>query len=355
MEVCMGDITTETGYAKREDRMAVLLFCASGLRLEAGARWRMAPYAGIFALRSPAPRLANLLRICYTNPKRVTREAPMSGILYLVATPIGNLGDLSPRAAETLANADFIAAEDTRVTMKLLSHLNLKKPLVSYHEHNRACAGPAILARLQSGETCALVTDAGTPAISDPGEDLVRLCAENDVPVQSIPGCCALISALAVSALPTRRFVFEGFLPVNKAERRERLQKLLPEERTIILYEAPHRLRATLADLRAAFGDRDIALCRELTKLHEDTMRATLAQAAEWYESHEPRGEYVLVLAGREASPEAAVTLEEAVVMVLERRAKGERMKDAVRQVSADTGLPRNELYDAALRAARAE
>lgn len=277
----------------------------------------------------------------------------MSGTLYLVATPIGNLGDLSPRAAGMLENADFIAAEDTRVSMKLLSHLNLKKSMVSYHEHNRAAAGPAILERLLSGETCALVTDAGTPAISDPGEDLVRLCAENGVTVQAVPGCCALISALTVSGLPAGRFVFEGFLPVNKAERRERLQKLLSEERTIIFYEAPHRLRATLSDLLSAFGERSIALCRELTKLHEDTMRTTLTQAAVWYQDHEPRGEYVLVLAGRAEPAEAAVTLEEAVAMVLERRARGERMKDAVRQVSADTNLSRNELYDAALRASR--
>ena len=279
----------------------------------------------------------------------------MSGTLYLIATPIGNLGDLSPRAAATLEAADFVAAEDTRVTMKLLSHLGLKKPMVSYHEHNKASAGPAILARLLAGESCALATDAGTPAISDPGEDLVRLCAENGVAVQAIPGCCALISALAVSGLPTGRFVFEGFLPVNKAERRERLQNLLGEERTLIFYEAPHRLRTTLADLLAAFGDRNAALCRELTKLHEDTMRATLSQAAAWYQENEPRGEYVLVISGAERTREQAVTLEQGAAMVLERRERGERMKDAVRQVAADTGLARNELYDAALQAAQAQ
>ena len=277
----------------------------------------------------------------------------MSGTLYLIATPIGNLGDLSPRAAATLEAADFIAAEDTRVTMKLLSHLGLKKSMVSYHEHNKASAGPAILARLLAGESCALATDAGTPAISDPGEDLVRLCAENGVAVQAIPGCCALISALAVSGLPTGRFVFEGFLPVNRAERRERLQSLLGEERTLIFYEAPHRLRTTLADLLDAFGDRNAALCRELTKLHEDTMRTTLAKAVEWYQENEPRGEYVLVLSGAAQREEKAVTLAQGVAMVLERREKGERMKDAVRQVAADTGLARNELYDAALRATR--
>ena len=279
----------------------------------------------------------------------------MSGVLYLVATPIGNLGDLSPRAAAVLGAADFIAAEDTRVTMKLLRHLELRKTLVSYHQHNRASAGPAILERLLAGESCALVTDAGTPAISDPGEDLVRLCAGQGVTVQSVPGCCALITALAVSGLPTERFVFEGFLPVNRGERQERLGRLLAEERTIILYEAPHRLRATLDDWRAAFGDRPVALCRELTKLHEETWRTTLDQAAALYREREPRGEYVLVLAGAEPAEPGAVSLEEGVPMGLSRRRAGERMKDAVRQVSADTGLARNELYDAALKAVQAE
>lgn len=275
----------------------------------------------------------------------------MSGTLYLVATPIGNLGDFSPRAAATLESADFIAAEDTRVSMKLLNHLGLRKQLVSYHQHNRAAAGPQILERLLAGESCALVTDAGTPAISDPGEDLVRLCAENGVTVQSIPGCCALISALAVSALPTGRFTFEGFLSVNKKERREHLQSLAAEERTMIFYEAPHRLRATLSDLLEAFGDRPAALCRELTKLHEETCRTTLAQAAAYCQENDPRGEYVLVIAGREPVKEAAVSLEEGVRLVLERREAGERMKDAVRQVAAATGLSRNALYDAALKA----
>ena len=277
----------------------------------------------------------------------------MSGILYLVATPIGNLGDLSPRAAATLGAADFIAAEDTRVTMKLLSHLELRKPMVSYHQHNRAAAGPAIVERLLAGESCALVTDAGTPAVSDPGEDLVRLCAEQGVTVQSIPGCCALVSALALSGLPTGRFTFEGFLPVNRGERRERLGQLAGEERTMIFYEAPHKLAGTLEDLLAAFGDRPVALCRELTKLHEETLRTTLAQAVRLCREREPRGEYVLVLAGAEPREEGAVSLEEGVAMVLARREAGERMKDAVRQVAADTGLARNELYDAALRAAQ--
>ena len=274
----------------------------------------------------------------------------MAGTLYLVATPIGNLGDLSPRAVETLAGADFIAAEDTRVSVKLLNHFDIKKPLVSYHEHNRATAGQAILTRLLGGETCALVTDAGTPAISDPGQELVALCAENGVTVQAIPGCCAAITALAVSGLDTRRFTFEGFLPSGKKERRTALEELTGEVRTMVFHEAPHRLRAALADMAEVLGDRPIALCRELTKLHEDTVRTTLAQAAAYYAANEPRGEYVLVVAGRERQAQTQLTLEEGVERVLRLRADGVRMKDAVRQVADDTGLSRNELYDAALR-----
>lgn len=275
----------------------------------------------------------------------------MSGTLYLVATPIGNLNDFSPRAVATLETADFIAAEDTRVSLKLLNHFSIKKPMVSYHQHNHITAGRAILERLLTGETCALVTDAGTPAISDPGAELVKLCAANDVPVLSIPGCCAMISALAVSALPTGRFTFEGFLTTNKKGRREHLQSLLDERRTMVFYEAPHKLLGTLADLYAAFGDRPITLCRELTKLHEETRRTTLAQAAAYYEENPPKGEFVLVVAGAEPTADAAVTLEEGASLVLARRDAGERMKDAVRQVSADTGLNRNELYEAALKA----
>ena len=275
----------------------------------------------------------------------------MAGTLYLVATPIGNLGDFSRRAVETLQQADFIAAEDTRVSVKLLNHFEIKKPLVSYHEHNRTAAGAAIVERLLSGETCALVTDAGTPAISDPGEDLVRLCAENGITVQSIPGCCACITALAVSGLPTGRFTFEGFLSANKKERRTRLQELADEQRTMVFHEAPHKLRATLADMLEILGDRPIALCRELTKLHEETRRTTLQQAVEHYRDNEPRGEFVLVLGGAEKVEGPAVTLEQGVAMVLQLREEGQRMKDAVRQVSADTGLNKNELYDAALKA----
>ena len=242
----------------------------------------------------------------------------MSGTLYLVATPIGNLGDFSPRAAETLGAVDFIAAEDTRVSVKLLNHFQIKKPLVSYHEHNHAAAGQAILQRLLAGESCALVTDAGTPAISDPGEDLVRLCAENGVEVLSIPGCCAAVNALAVSGLPTGRFTFVGFITVNKKSRRERLDSLKNEERTMIFHEAPHKLRATLEDLRETFGpDRRVALCRELTKLHEETVRTTLGEAAAYYQENTPKGEYVLVVAGSPPRETAAVTLEEGTEQVL--------------------------------------
>ena len=275
----------------------------------------------------------------------------MAGILYLVATPIGNLGDFSPRAVETLAPADFIAAEDTRVSVKLLNHFDIKKPLVSYHEHNRAAAGQAILTRLLSGETCALVTDAGTPAISDPGQELVTLCAENGVTVQAIPGCCAAVAALAVSGLDTRRFTFEGFLPSGRKERRAALEELTGETRTMVFHEAPHRLRQTLADMAELLGDRPAALCRELTKLHEDTVRTTLAQAAAYYAANEPRGEYVLVVAGREKQTAPALTLEEGVARVLALRDGGMKLKDAVRRVADDTALPRNALYDAALHA----
>ncbi len=276
----------------------------------------------------------------------------MAGTLYLVATPIGNLSDFSPRAVETLETVDFIGAEDTRVSVKLLNHFGIKKPLVSYHEHNKVTAGQAILERLLAGENAALVTDAGMPAISDPGEDLARLCAENGVEVIAIPGPCAAICALAVSGLPTGRFTFEGFLSANKKERREQLSALSGEERTMVFHEAPHKLRATLADMADIFGpDRKMALCRELTKLHEETMRLTTNQAVTYYGANEPRGEYVLVVSGREKVVAAELTLEDGVALVLKKREAGMKMKDAVRQVADDTGLNRNELYQAALHA----
>lgn len=276
----------------------------------------------------------------------------MSGTLYLVATPIGNLGDLSPRAVETLGAVDFIAAEDTRVSLKLLNHFGLKKPLVSYHEHNAAAAGQAVLGRLLAGESCALVTDAGTPAISDPGEALVRLCGEHGVTVTSIPGCCAAVNALAVSGLPTGRFTFEGFLSVNKKSRREHLESLKNETRTMVFHEAPHKLRPTLADLCRTFGpDRRAALCRELTKLHEEVRRCTLGEAAEYYADQDPRGEYVLVVAGAEPRADAALTLEEGAAQVLALMESGVRLKDAAREVAEHTGLGKNDLYAAALEA----
>ena len=273
----------------------------------------------------------------------------MSGTLYLVATPIGNLGDLSPRGVQTLQEADFIAAEDTRVSMKLLNHFDIKKPLVSYHEHNRAAAGQAILARLLAGETCALVTDAGTPAISDPGEDLVRLCGENGVTVQAIPGCCAAVCALAVSGLPTGRFTFEGFLSANKKERREALTRLAAEQRTMVFHEAPHKLRPTLADMLELLGDRPVALCRELTKLHEEVRRTTLGEAAEWYGANPPRGEFVLVVEGAAGTAEEAPTLAGGLARVEALRAEGLSLRDAVRQAARETGLAKNELYDRAV------
>ena len=274
----------------------------------------------------------------------------MSGTLYLVPTPIGNLGDISARMAQTLEKADFIAAEDTRVSLKLLNHLGIKKPMLSYYRHNTESAGPAILDRILGGETCALVTDAGMPAISDPGEDLVALCAENGVDVIAIPGPCALVAALAISGLPTGRFTFEGFLPMNKKRRKAHLQSLAGEERTMIFYEAPHKLEATLEDLAAAFGaERRISLCRELSKLHEEVVRTTLARAVEKYRAEAPKGEFVLVLEGAAPEEPEEITLEDGVALVEKYREEGLSLKEASRRVSAETGLNRKALYDAAV------
>ena len=274
----------------------------------------------------------------------------MAGILYLVPTPIGNLGDISARMADTLAEVDFIAAEDTRVTLKLLNHLGLKKPLISYYRHNTEAGGQAVLDRLLAGESCALVTDAGTPAISDPGEELVALCARNGVEVVSIPGPCALVTALAASGLPTGRFTFEGFLAMNKKNRRAHLEELVGERRTMIFYEAPHKLTATLDDLTAAFGpDRRISLCRELTKLHEEVRRTTLGEAVRWYAENPPRGEFVLVVEGAHESVEEAITLEDGLALVDRLRAEGRSLRDAVKLAAKETGLPKNQLYDLAV------
>ena len=275
----------------------------------------------------------------------------MAGILYLVPTPIGNLGDLSQRIVDTLGEVDFIAAEDTRVSVKILNHLELKKPMVSYYRHNCETSGPAILERILGGESCALVTDAGTPAISDPGEELVALCAQAGVTVVSIPGPCALVTALAASGLPTGRFTFEGFLPMNRKNRRRHLDSLRGEERTMIFYEAPHKLTATLDDLTETFGpERRISLCRELTKLHEEVRRTTLGEASAHYRENSPKGEFVLVVEGCAPAEEVVLTLEEGAERVRMLRAEeGLSLKDAAKQVAKETGLPKNELYQIAL------
>ena len=268
-----------------------------------------------------------------------------------MGTPIGNLGDLSPRALETLEKADFIAAEDTRVTLKLLNHFGLKKPMVSYYEHNKGASGGKIIARLLAGETCALVTDAGMPAISDPGEDIVRECAENGVPCEVVPGPSAVVSALAASGLPTGRFTFEGFLPVENKERRPRLEELRGERRTMVLYEAPHKLLRTLRDLAETLGaERKIALCRELTKLHEEIIRTTLGAAAEKYAETPPKGEFVLVIAGAEGEAAPEVSLEEGLQLVMQKRREGLPLKLAAKEVAAATGLKKKDLYDEAVR-----
>ena len=273
----------------------------------------------------------------------------MSGKLYLVGTPIGNLGDFSPRAADALREADFIAAEDTRVTLKLLNHFGIRKPMVSYFEHNKYASGAKIFERILAGETCALVTDAGMPAISDPGEELVRLCAEGGVEVLTVPGPSALISALALSALPTGRFCFEGFLSTANKSRREHLESLRSERRTMIFYEAPHKLEATLQDMISYFGaDRPISLCRELTKLHEEALRTDLAGAIEHFTQFPPKGEFVLVIEG---APEAGsgFSLDEAVELAERYRAEGLSRKAACKKAAAETGFSANELYDASL------
>jgi 16S rRNA (cytidine1402-2'-O)-methyltransferase len=274
----------------------------------------------------------------------------MAGTLYLVPTPIGNLGDISRRMADTLEQVDFIAAEDTRVTMKLLNHLELKKPMVSYYRHNTQTGGQVVLDRLLAGESCALVTDAGTPAISDPGEELVALCAQHDISVVSIPGPCAFVTALAASGLPTGRFTFEGFLAMNKKNRRVHLEELKGEERTMLFYEAPHKLAATLADLRDTLGaQRRLAICRELTKLHEEIRRTTLGQAAEWYAQNPPRGEFVLVVEGRAPVPQECPSLEDALEKVRLLQGEGSSLRDAVRQVAKELGVSRSALYQLAL------
>ena len=275
----------------------------------------------------------------------------MAGMLYLVPTPIGNLGDISQRCRETLENADFIAAEDTRVSLKLLNHMGIKKSLVSYYEHNKAFKGEKIVERILAGETCALVSDAGSPAISDPGEDLVKLCHEAGIVVCAIPGPCAVITALSISGQSTGRFCFEGFLSTAKKSRREHLESLVSEQRTMIFYEAPHKLLTTLQDMATVFGeDRPISLCRELTKLHEEVVRTTLGGAIEKYTENPPKGEFVLVVSGAPEVRKETPTEEDAAAYVQKLMDGGLSRKDAIKQTAKDLNLPKNVVYDAALK-----
>lgn len=274
-----------------------------------------------------------------------------SGILYLVGTPIGNLEDLTYRAVRILKEVDFVAAEDTRVSGKLLHYLEISKPLVSYHEHNRKQRGPELVQRMMQGEHCALVTDAGMPAISDPGEDLANLCHEAGIQVIPIPGACAAVSALAQSGLPSGKWCFEGFLPTANKQRKERLAVLRQETRTCIVYEAPHRLRSTMRDLAEHLGDRRVSISREITKLHEECLRMTLSEAVEYYQEHEPRGEFVLVIEGASENPEqaAANQMEQAIALTEELTAAGFTLRDAVKQAAKQTGARKNQLYQTML------
>ena len=276
----------------------------------------------------------------------------MAGKLMLCATPIGNLEDITLRVLRALREADLIAAEDTRNSKKLLNHFDIHTPVTSYHEHNRASKGPALIARMEEGQTVALITDAGTPAISDPGEDLVRLACEAGIEVTSLPGASAAVTALTLAGIPVRRFAFEGFLPAQGKDRRQRIDELAKETRTIVLYEAPHRILRTLADLAAALGsERRIAVCRELTKIHETVLRMTIGEAAAHYEAEEPRGEFVLVVDGKSEEAVRAeasmrydgLSLPEHMDQYL---AAGLDRKEAMRRVAKDRGVSRREIYN---------
>ena len=271
----------------------------------------------------------------------------MSRTLYIVGTPIGNLGDFSPRAVEILQSVDFIAAEDTRVTLKLLNHFGIKKPMISYFEHNRFERGEIICQRLENGENAALVSDAGMPAISDPGELLVKQCAQRDIPVLAVPGPSAVVTALAVSGLPTGRFSFEGFLSTNRKGRSDHLQSLKNDPHTLVFYEAPHKLCRTLSDLYEVFGDRRIALVRELTKIHEEVFRTTLSGAIAHYAENPPRGEFVLVIEGapEDTGETEPMTLQEAVRMARQQMEQGASAAAAAKEAAALSGLRKNEIY----------
>ncbi len=275
-----------------------------------------------------------------------SKNAIQPGTLYLVTTPIGNLSDITYRAVKTLSEVTFIAAEDTRNTRKLLNCYGITNSLESYHEHNKASRGAAIVERLKSGDSCALVTDAGTPAISDPGEDLVRLCVENNIPVTAVPGVSAAITAMTLSALDTRKFVFEGFIPVSGSARKEVLEGIKNEQRTLIVYEAPHKLCKTLSDLHTVLGERKISLCRELTKLNEEIMRTTLSGAVEYYSTHEPRGEYVLIIEGctsTKAEFWQSMSIKEHVEHYIN---SGLAKNDAIKAAAKDRGVPKNTVYN---------
>ncbi len=269
----------------------------------------------------------------------------MAGKLYIVGTPIGNLGDFSPRAVEILSSVDFIAAEDTRVTIKLLNHFGIKKPMVSYYEHNRTERGAVLIERLLNGESCALVSDAGMPIISDPGEDLTLRCHENGITVCAVPGPCAFVTALAVSGMPSGRFTFEGFLTVTKQNRRKHLEELVNEKRTMIFYEAPHKLYNTLADMLQYFGDRNIALVKELTKIHENVERTTLCAACEKYKETTPKGEFVLIVEGKPEEEEEEITLEAATALALKLIEDGASKNEAAKEIAKKTGLKKSDIY----------
>ncbi|MBR7133843.1 MAG: 16S rRNA (cytidine(1402)-2'-O)-methyltransferase [Clostridia bacterium] len=270
----------------------------------------------------------------------------MSGRLFVVGTPIGNLGDFSPRGVEALERADFIAAEDTRVTVKLLNHFDIKKEMLSYYEHNKNDRGNLIIERLLKGESCALVSDAGMPAISDPGEDLVRTAREMGIEVEAVPGPSALITALSISGMPSGRFCFEGFLSMNKISRRRHLEEVKNEKRTLIFYEAPHKLPATLKDMLASFGNREIAIVRELTKIHETVFKTTLAEAAEYYTENTPRGEFVLIIRGA-TEEKRDYTLEDALEITQRLISEGQSTSSAAKEAAEITGIKKGDIYRA--------
>lgn len=272
----------------------------------------------------------------------------MSGIFYIIGTPIGNLEDITTRQLDTLRNVDFICAEDTRVTLKILNRCNIKNHMISFHEHSSKADAQRIIDRLLCGESCGIVTDAGMPCISDPGEILVRMCAENGIETRVVPGPSAVVSAVALSGFSAKRFTFEGFLPVQKKERSERLEMLKNETALMVFYEAPHKLKGTISDLMDNFGsDRKIAICRELTKVHEETLRMTLGDACKYYAEHEPKGEFVLVVQGGSGVSGEKVTVAQALEQVRRLVELGERPVDACKAVAKETGIKKSELYSA--------